>query len=109
MDNTGSFGAAAGGISPELHDAISRRGQGGATAAVTQGAPGFNPATQPPAPATGGAPMPTPVPTPTPPGASAQPAPAPTDGSPLPFAGQDAIKVIDALSKFLKTFSQPGV
>lgn len=107
MNNTGSFGAAAGGMSPELQAAILRRGnQGGATAAVTQGAPGFNPSTQPASPPTGAPPMPlgqqgTPPPPPPAPGQ-----PMPQDAS-LPFAGGDAIKVIDALSKFLKTFSQP--
>jgi hypothetical protein len=55
----GSFGANAGGMSPELQAAMQRRQtQGGATAQVTQEAPGFNPATQPAQPPTGQAPQP---------------------------------------------------
>lgn len=51
MQNTGSFGAATGGMSPELTEAIQRRAggnQGGATAQVTQSAPTFDPSTQMP-------------------------------------------------------------
>lgn len=43
-NNTGSFGAAAGGISPELQAAIQRRvGQGGVTDQVTQSSPNAQP------------------------------------------------------------------
>ncbi len=44
--DTGSFGAAGGGISPELQEAIARR-QGSQTQAVTQGSANFKPAIQP--------------------------------------------------------------
>jgi hypothetical protein len=47
--NTGSFGAAAGGLSPELQAAIQRRAGGnpsGPLGQVTQGSPNFNPTTQ---------------------------------------------------------------
>lgn len=50
MDNTGSFGAAAGGVTPELQAAIQRRAGGnpsGATGQVTQGSPNYNPTIQP--------------------------------------------------------------
>lgn len=58
MDSTGSFGAASGGISPELQAAMQRRPtSGGATSQVTQGAPGFDPTTQPAQAPTNQAPM----------------------------------------------------
>jgi len=49
MDNTGSFGSAIGGMSPELQAAISRRGSqgGGATSQVSNAATTVNQATQP--------------------------------------------------------------
>ena len=51
MDNLGSFGAAAGGVSPELQAAIQRRPSNGSPMnAVTTSAPTFNPNTQPPTP-----------------------------------------------------------
>jgi hypothetical protein len=49
MDNLGSFGAAAGGMSPELQEAMQRRAGGptaGTSAQVTQGAPGASPMPQ---------------------------------------------------------------
>ena len=60
MQNTGSFGAATGGMSPELSEAIQRRAggnQGGTTAQVTQGAPTFDPTTQMPQSATSMSPL----------------------------------------------------
>ena len=47
--STGSFGNPAGGMSPALQEAIQRRsgGQQGPMNAVTQGAPTFDPTTQP--------------------------------------------------------------
>lgn len=60
-NNTGQFGTATGGISPELQEAIAgRQTQGGVTNQVTQSAPGFDPNTQPSAPPQG-APPPTPM------------------------------------------------
>ena len=49
--NTGSFGSATGGMSPELQAAISRRAGGnpsGTTGQVTQGSPTFDPTIQQP-------------------------------------------------------------
>ena len=104
MENTGSFGAAAGGISPELQAAIQSRGQGGATAAVTQGAPNFNPATQPPAPATGAVPGGAPM--------GGQPMPPEVQGQEigptaagLPFDSGEAKLIIQALTNRLKALS----
>lgn len=57
--NMGSFGSPAGGASPELQEAITRRNSNGAqTSQVTQGAPTFNPGTQPAQTPTGQAPQP---------------------------------------------------
>lgn len=96
--DTGSFGAAAGGISPELQAAMQRRGQGGATAAVTQGAPGFDPLVQPAQAPTGAPPMPM--------GAvPAQPsAQAPTPA--LPFDSSEAQLIIKSLDSRLKALSK---
>lgn len=47
MENLGSFGSSIG-MTPALQEAIARRGNtGGATNAVSQSAPGFNPNLQP--------------------------------------------------------------
>ncbi len=49
MENTGSFGGAAGGISPDLRAAMQQRvGQGGTTQQVTQGSPNATPMPPPP-------------------------------------------------------------
>ena len=99
MDNTGSFAASLGGMTPELKAAIQKR-MGGSnvptTAQVSQGAPTANPLTQAPAPATAQAPnMPQPQAEP------AQPA-APT----LPIESPEAKMIIGSLGNRLKAISK---
>lgn len=97
MENTGSFGAAAGGISPELQASIQRRaGAQGGTSAVTAGAPTFDPSTQPAQPPTG------------------QPASQPVGGAPAPtldkpqisFESPEAKMIVGSLSTRLKALSK---
>jgi len=85
----GQFMAATGGMTPAIQEALQRRQGGmpqGATAAVGAGAPGFNPATQPPAAPTANVPG---VP-------SAQPNPS-VSQMPLPNGENDTI-IIKALA-----------
>jgi hypothetical protein len=101
--STGSFGAAAGGISAELAQAIQRRQtQGGATAQVTQGAATYDPTTQPAASPTGQAPQPQ---------ASTVPGQATPDQtqqaatSTLPFDQSELKQIVGALAGRLKVLS----
>lgn len=91
MENTGSFGSAIG-MSPELQEAISRRG-GSGTSAVSQSAPGFNPATQP------SQPMPAP-----------QGSPSGSLGkSPMPTNSPESHIILKALDNRLKALSKSGI
>lgn len=90
--NNGSFGAAAGGVSPELMAALQRRQTGGgATSAVTNGAPTMDPQTQPPMP--GGAPVSNPAM-----GAAPQPG--------LPMDSSESSIILKALDSRLKAISK---
>ena len=106
MDQTGNFGAAAGGISPELQAALSRRqnpgANSGAMGQVTQGAPTFDPSIQPGTPPTGGAPMPGGQP-PMPGGDPMAQAPAAPS---LPFDASEASVIIKAMDSRLKSLSK---
>lgn len=103
--STGSFGSAAGGMSPELQAAISRRAgdQGGSPLnQVTQGAPTANPQTQAPAPMAG-----------VPPSGAAQPglsgSPMPPDQNAqngVPFGSAEAKMILGSLSNYLKSITK---
>lgn len=99
--DTGSFGAAAGGITPELQAAIQRRA-GASSMPVSGGAPTFNPSTQPPqpptAPAPGGAPVSNLPQPPVGPGATV---PGQTQPA-LPFDSTESKMILQALSNRLK-------
>lgn len=96
--NTGSFGGPAGGISPELAASIQRRQtQGGATSAVTAGAPTFDPTTQPAQPPTGQVPAMPPVG-----GTPAASLPQPA----IPFESPEAKMIVGSLSTRLKALSK---
>lgn len=95
MDNTGSFGAAIGGMSPELQAAMQRRqGQGGATAQVSNTAPTMDPTTQPAQPATA-------------PTASADTASAPPPATPgMPFDPSTIKMIVGSFSHVLKSMTK---
>ena len=94
-NNLGSFGAATGGLSPELQAAIqSRAGGVPASSQVTNSAPTANPETQAPNPMTGAPPMPQQT-------ASAS-APQPN----LPFDASEAKIILSAMGTRLKALSK---
>lgn len=96
--STGSFGAASGGITPELQAALQRRSTAGATGAVTQGAPGYDPTTQPATPPTAQAPMP-----PQSAQQSVLPQTAPEQAAPtMPFDPAELKQIVGALTGRLK-------
>lgn len=98
-NNTGNFGAAGGGISPELQAAItSRQTQGAPTQAVTQGSANYNPAVQPAQPPTGQAPQMTPMGQP--------PMPQPTAPSTPTPEKTETRYIIEALDGRLKSLSK---
>lgn len=91
MENTGSFGSAIGGMSPELAEAMQRRGgQGNPMAQVSNSAPTANPAIQ--------APSPLPSPQGSPAGA--------LGGAPLPEQTPESQIIIKALDGRLKSLSK---
>ncbi len=96
-NNTGSFGAATGGLTPELKEAMDRRSNQGAasvplTQQVTNDAPTMNPATQGPSmPSIGGSPA----------AGMTSPQPLPTVSNP-----QDTSLIIKALSNKLASDSK---
>lgn len=95
MDNTGSFGAAIGGMTPELQAAVQRRaGTGATTSQVSNTAPTADPSTQVP-------PVP---PIRTQPTASAATAGASPEPS-LPFDSAEAKIILQAMSGRLKALS----
>jgi hypothetical protein len=99
--NTGSFGAAAGGASPELIAAIQRRQtQGGTTGQVTQGSASYNPSIQQPQ-VSGSPSMPS-QPT-QPQGMSGQPQGM---GGGLPAESSESSLIIKALDSRLKSLSK---
>ncbi len=97
MNNLGSFGAATGGVSPELQAAIQRRAGGnpsGALGQTTQTAPTYNPTIQQP---------------------QVNPAPSGTSGSPplptgagmgLPAESPESTLIIKALDQRLRSLSK---
>jgi hypothetical protein len=98
-NNTGSFGSAAGGVSPELQAAIQRRAGGnpsGPMGQVTQGAPTYNPSTQPsnsaPAPVQGNS-------------GQGLSIPSTGTGAGLPNESSEAKIIISALRERLKSLS----
>lgn len=104
--STGSFGGNAGGASPELLAAIQRRagGGGGATSQVTQGAPGYDPSTQPAQPPTGQVSQPQmggSMPSQTMPPDQSQPVATPQ----MPFDQSEIKQIVGALSGRLKVLS----
>jgi len=94
-NNTGSFAGVLGNT-PALQQAIARRGStGGATNAVSQSAPNFNPNGQPPAPVTAPSPI-----------STGQPAPS-TGGNPgLPIDSGEATIILKSMSERLKSLSK---
>jgi len=99
--NLGQFGAAAGGVSPELQAAISRRAGGnpsGPLGQTTQTAPTFNPTIQQPEVNS----VPAPVG-----GASGSPPPSPSGtGTGLPMNTPESELIIKALDSRLKSLSK---
>ena len=90
--DTGSFGAAIGGMTPELQAAVQRRAGGSAvapTAQVSNSAPTADPSIQ----------------MPTPPTASAATAGAPAQQPNLPFDSSEAKIILQAMSGRLKALS----
>lgn len=106
--NTGSFGAAIGGVSPELQAAMASR-QGGASVGapissqVSQAAPTADIQTQAPAAPTASAPMP-------PMGGSPEMgAPMPAESAPvpqMPFESPEAKMIVGSLGNRLKALSK---
>jgi len=101
MENTGSFGSAIGGLTPELQAAMqSRQGNpnAGATSQVSNTAPTSDPSSQVP-PMQGGMPPQAQAPQ----QASQQ---APLSPSGLPFDPSDAKIILGAMGGWLKTLSK---
>lgn len=95
-NNTGSFGAAAGGVSPELQEAIQRRSGGnpsGPMGQVTATSPTFDPSTQRPSVAPQNLPQPN------------APASQPTEGG-LSMGSPESEIIIKALDSRLKSISK---
>ena len=93
MNNTGSFGAAIGGMSPELQAAMQRRAGAGAVPTsdqVSNTAPTADPSTQ----------------MPTAPTASAATAGAPATNPQLPFDSSEAKIILQAMGGRLKALSR---
>lgn len=97
--NTGSFGAAAGGMTPELQAAMQRRAGGGnPTAQVTNSAPTANPQPQAPQP-----PMQQPS------GPVSSPAPVEPGGGGMTTPTTEASTILKAMSNRLNMLSKAGV
>ena len=99
--NSGSFGVAAGGVSPELQAAIQRRAGGnpsGPMGQVTQGAPTFDPSIQQP--------QTSPIPAPS--VGSSGPTSLPTGGTGmgLPANTPESELIVKALDSRLKALSK---
>lgn len=95
--NTGSFGSAIGGMSPELQAAVSRRQgnpQAGVTAQTSNAAPTSDPQIQAAQPPTGGT------------NSMAPSMPSPANSSGLPFDSTEAKFIVQTLGNRLKSISK---